>query len=274
VRVYQRGDGGELVRRVHGQQGVHRQGHGAQRGLCQSHAVRRQLPGLPGANLSNANLTNANLTGADFTRCKLEGTMMAEVQGLNTAKTDNLRGAILSELPMTGFDLEGVDLSGASLCGTILNNANLVGAKLCDANITSANLAGANLTLANMANATVTDACLQKCKLEGAVLTNVQGPTSDMLRSAGSIRRVDLSGLPLLDDNLTGMDLAGANLAGANIAGARLSKANLTRTNLAGAKFINPIQLDGVIGLESFPKVGRHTEPPVSWVRWLYWPGG
>ena len=155
---------------------------------------------------------------------------------------------------MTGFDLEGVDLSGASLCGTILNNANLVGAKLCSANITSANLAGANLTLADMANATVTDACLQKCKLEGAVLTNVQGPTSDMLRSAGSIRRVDLSGLPLLDDNLTGMDLAGANLAGANIAGARLSKANLTRTNLAGAKFINPIQLDGVIGLESFPK--------------------
>ena len=34
----------------------------------------------------------------------------------------------------------------------------------------------------------------------------------------------------------------------------RYHQANLTRTNLAGAKFIDPIQLDGVVGLESFPK--------------------
>jgi hypothetical protein len=88
----------------------------------------------------------------------------------------NLSGAFLSQVVLTGANLEQADLSNAVLINANLTDANLTGANLTGANLTGANLTGVNLESVNLTNACLCDAILTEAdreiaKLNGALFS-------------------------------------------------------------------------------------------------------
>ncbi|MEH2174575.1 pentapeptide repeat-containing protein [Nostoc sp.] len=84
----------------------------------------------------------------------------------------NLSGASLSQVMLTGVNLEQTNLSNAELTGANLAGANLQQANLTGANLQYANLAGANLQQANLTGANLQQANLMGTNLNSADLTN------------------------------------------------------------------------------------------------------
>jgi uncharacterized protein YjbI with pentapeptide repeats len=141
----------------------------------------------------------------------------------------DLTGADLFKADLTGANLFTADLTGAKLPGAYLIGANLIGADLTEANLERADLTGANLTGANLTGADLTGANLTGADLTGAYLTEAY----------------------LIRADLTGAYLEGANLTGANLTGANLTGANLTGANLTGAYRLEPDWITKVLLTEA-----------------------
>jgi hypothetical protein len=84
----------------------------------------------------------------------------------------DLRGAVLTDVVLTGAVLTGADLTDADLTGAVLADAVLAGADLTDADLTGAVLTRAVLRGAVLTGADLTDADLTGAVLGGAVLTD------------------------------------------------------------------------------------------------------
>ncbi|MTJ52840.1 pentapeptide repeat-containing protein [Anabaena sp. UHCC 0253] len=123
----------------------------------------------------------------------------------------------LTEVNISGFNLEGFNLTGANLAGANLTGAYLFKADLTGAVLFKANLTGANLFKADLEEAKLFGADLEEAKLFGANLTGA-----------------DLEGANLIGADLTGANLTEAYLEGADLTGAKLVVADLTEADLAG----------------------------------------
>ncbi|BDI15331.1 hypothetical protein ANSO36C_11330 [Nostoc cf. commune SO-36] len=84
----------------------------------------------------------------------------------------NLSGTSLSQVVLTGVNLEQTNLSNAELTGANLAGANLQQVNLADANLAGANLAGANLQQANFTGANLQQANLMGINLNSVNFTN------------------------------------------------------------------------------------------------------
>jgi len=129
----------------------------------------------------------------------------------------NLRNANLQGANLQGANLVNANLVGANLRNANLQGAILVGANLEDANLSNATLVYANLRNANLSNATVADAHLRNANLQGALLSETDFSSSE----------------------LVSVNLVGAHLFGANLSDSNLTRANLTRSHLNFTDFTN-----------------------------------
>ncbi|MDA7525128.1 pentapeptide repeat-containing protein, partial [Verrucomicrobia bacterium] len=211
-------------------------------------AAYMKFANLAGAHLMGANLTGANLTGANLTGANLAGADLTEAK-LNEAQ---LNGAVL-----IGANLIEVELNGAQLNGVILEEANLTGANLTGANLYGATLAGAHLMGANLAGATLTGATLTGAKLNEAKLIGLK---------SGNITGNPLN-LPA-GYKITGGYLVGpeVDLRGADLTGVDLMDANLTKTKLQGAALVYALNPHGII--QANPG-GEITGIPKSLPKWF-----
>ena len=214
---------------------------------------------LTGANLSSSTLTNANLSGTNLTNAWLghstlrnanfAGAMVAgagfgfyeniagftKEQLYSTAsyQQKDLRGILLRNINLTGWDFSGQDLTGASFIFSMLWNANLSGA-----NLTDASFSRATLTNANLAGAMVAGAYFDHH------LGYEDGITLPQLYSTASYQQKNLRGIGLSGHDLASGDFSGQDLSGAILNGSRLTNANLSGTNLThavmGGDFLTP----------------------------------
>jgi uncharacterized protein YjbI with pentapeptide repeats len=166
----------------------------------------------------------------DLTEVNISG---FNLEGFNLIKA-NLERADLTEANLERAKLPGAYLFKADLTGANLFTADLTGAKLPGAYLIGANLIGAYLTVANLTKAYLEEANLTEADLTGADLTGA-----------------NLTGANLIGANLTGANLIGANLTGADLTGAVLTRANLTRANLTGAYRLEPDWITKVLLTEA-----------------------
>lgn len=155
--------------------------------------------------------TIAGILAAD-TNDLLELAKIANLNPLVDLAGANLLGTTLSDVDLTGANLDGANLRGADWNDVDLSGASLVGANLAGADFTGSLLSDVNLTGAN----------LQRCSL---ALVNLSG--------------ANLKGANLTEAILTNANLSDANLTDANLTGADLQGAGLVRTKLAGVKWDN-----------------------------------
>jgi uncharacterized protein YjbI with pentapeptide repeats len=101
--------------------------------------------------LANANLANAVIAGASFYKSIKVGSMISAQQLYSTAsyQSHDLRGIVLYQNDITGWDFSRQRLDGANLGSATITNANFSQASLVDVNfagagVTSANLRGAD----------------------------------------------------------------------------------------------------------------------------------
>ncbi len=167
----------------------------------------------------------------------------ADLQKLATGNCPSckLRGAMLSNLDLRGFNLPGVDLRDALLLnipgglalngslfkvllgasdveGADLSSANLAGAKLTGAYLTGAGGNAARFTSANLSGVTA-----QNMFLPGVLMTSTNLAGADFTGSVltrARMRFADLTDAIMVGVDLTGADLSSANLAGADFTGA------------------------------------------------------
>jgi len=131
-------------------------------------------------------------------------------------------------------DLSEVDLSGANLNGIDLHGANLSYANLYTADLRAANLSHADLSGADLCAAQLVSAKLNQADLSGADL------------SRANLLGADLRGANLTSTTLGWADLTNANLSGADLSDADLSDANLRNANLSGA-VLSDANLSGAV---------------------------
>lgn len=153
-------------------------------------------------------------------------------------RRQNLCGADLSGLQLSGrdfteawldaADMRGADLRGSSFARAVLAHADMTGCQLDSANLTGANLGRARLHGASLRGAVFTDAILAKADFSSASLAGARFDGSQMTD-------VDFSGLDLSGANFANTVLVKANLAGMAAAGACFDEAVLIECDLTGA---------------------------------------
>ncbi len=184
---------------------------------------------------------------------------------LGGAGIDPIPGVFLGSRDLTKAYLIGDDLSNAS-CS--YPGANLTNADLTLANLSSHNFYISTLINANFTQANLTNARLGYGKLTGAVFTNAEirgadfsvsmniGPngfTLAQLQTTASYKAENLSGIRLIDTDLSGWDFHYQNLTNANFMAATLTGTILDGADTRGgtgiyyppASTINTIRSDG-----------------------------
>ena len=163
------------------------------------------------------NLSQLILTGANLQAANLEGAKLQKAK---------LQEANLQEANLQRANLEGAKLQEAKLLGTGLHRADLQQANLQQADLQyaqsqQANLQEADLREANLEGTQLQEADLQKAQLQGANLYEA------------NLQQANLQEAKLQGANLEEADLQGANLQGADLQGASLRWANLKSSNLS-----------------------------------------
>jgi hypothetical protein len=166
-----------------------------------------------------------------------------------------LRGAVLSNLDLRGFNLPGIDLRDALLLnipgglalngnlfkvllgasdvdGADLSSANLAGAKLTGAYLTGAGGNAAKFTSANLSGVTALNMFLPGALMTSTNLTGADFTGSVLTRA--SMRAADLTNAIMVGVDLTGADLSSANLAGADFTGATWTDGRVCANNSVG----------------------------------------
>ena len=138
---------------------------------------------------------------ADFVGARMLGVNLSNLD-LSGANLQNayLRGADSSDVDLSNANLVAVNLGGADLSGALLSDANLSHADLHRVSLALANLSGANLTQVNLTEANLSNCNLSQANLSGAILKN-----SDLQQA----------GLALT--NLSEADFTGANVQQARL---------------------------------------------------------
>lgn len=189
--------------------------------------VKLMAADLRHANLQYSTMSGADLRGAIITEANFGDTSLTAEQIYSTTsyQTRNLRGIVLSDNDLHGWDLRNQNLTGALLFHAQMANADLEQANLTNAKMSLANLTSAKLNGANLSGAEMHEVDLRNSDLSAAILTNTE---------------------------LGGSRLAGANLTSARITGARFGSfagPGISRTQLYSTASYRDRALQG-IGLE------------------------
>lgn len=150
------------------------------------------------------------------------------IRKLKSRETDHVKNAITMLIRYGWWrdgSLLGADLSEVHLSGADLDWGDLRLAALTRVHLTRANLTRANLTRADLTRADLSESYLTRANLSGANLHEVD------------LTRADLTRANLSESYLSGANLHKVDLSGANLSGANLTRANLTRANLSGTQF-------------------------------------
>ena len=166
------------------------------------------------ADLSNTSFKNANIDGARFVFANLDNSDLFDKADLSNV---NLTGVDLQDIGLKGKDLSGANLSYVDLSEHDLSGANLVGATLAHAVLPNTGLKGKDLSGANLSYVDLSEHDLTGTNLTDVNLTHTK------------ISNVSLKGKDLSGANLSYVDLSEHDLSGAN-----LSDTFLLRTNLSG----------------------------------------
>ena len=147
----------------------------------------------------------------------------------------------LEDADLSNLDLSGADLNAARLRRANLSAADLNGAVLDRADFGRANLSGADLSGASLLNAQLNHARIDAVDFSGAGLdgANLGGALCDSapaLFPAASLQRVSLDRASLPGTDWTDADLREANFDGADLRGAKLYRAKLRDAKLETAK--------------------------------------
>jgi uncharacterized protein YjbI with pentapeptide repeats/outer membrane protein assembly factor BamB len=221
---------------------------------------------LSGAALGNATVTGDDLSGADLAGTGIGSASLAEdnLTGATVSDATIITGTVLTGVNLTGVDLGSVTdfsdiVSGGITDGpaTLPSGWELVKGYLLgqSANLTGANLAGDNLSGLDLQYALLNEAAITGATIAG---TNLADAGIAQLKSGGvtgtpasfpagykfvdgyvlgqdvDLDGVNLTKLPLADEDLSYSSLRGADLAGSNIHGIDLSNGDLTGANLEG----------------------------------------
>lgn len=210
------------------------------------------------ADLREADLRGTNLDHADLRRSFLHKTQIDQTTSLaekwlfvwkvvnQKIKINNLHGADLREVNLSGADLSRVDLSAANLIDANLSDVNFRKANLDRANLQSAKLTGAilletSLREANLMFADLSNANLAGIDISGTLFrTDLKG--ADLFRAClfqAYLFRANLFRVNLKEANIRQANLTKANLLRADLSSACLEQANLTEANLVGADLSN-----------------------------------
>lgn len=197
-------------------------------------ATLRQMDGrnadFTGANLSNVRFDDAVLTGADLTDATINGVWFYRVaftspaQLTSTASYKNgdfSRVAIRGDVSSREQDLSGIDLSGFNLTDVAFR-AVFDGADLSGADLTGAALDGSSFIGADFTDANITDTYFDTLSLP-------------QLMSTANYKTQDLSGILVIDYDLSGLDLSGFNLSDFSAISSDFSNANFSGADLTDA---------------------------------------
>ena len=143
----------------------------------------------------------------------------------------------LTDLDLSGIDLNDFSLINCDFSNSNLKNANLVSTELEDVNFIDANLEGVNLSDSyvedvnfintNLEGANLSGTCVVEVSLEGANLTDVNA--RDV-----TFKIVTLKNANLTNCDLTESDLKVTNLENASLIGTKLNDAKFRKANLDG----------------------------------------
>jgi uncharacterized protein YjbI with pentapeptide repeats len=192
---------------------------------------------------------------ADPSQGKQQSTTLSpDGAGVVAAPGVDLSYRNLTQAYLFGADLDAAYLNGATLTRAYLSQANLTGASFWYSTLTNADLSKANLSNATFVSAagwgftTLTNADLTDAVVVGAWFmgTTFSGFTKEQLYSTASYKNHDLSGIRLVDNDLTGWNFAGQNLTNADFAicsparycgSSTLTNVDLTDAVIVGANF-------------------------------------
>ena len=266
---------------------------------------------LNGATLSNANLTSAIVSGASLGRTTSMGLTKEQIYSTQSYQDKNLRGVILEDNNLQGWDFSGQDLTGASFHGcqnslTPCIGSNITDADFSDAIINDVNLQATGITIAQLystgsyknkdlrgvtlrennlraadfSGQDLTDASFYGClslfsqclpgditdaNFSSAIVSGVNfrgtGVTQEQIYSTQSYLEMNLPGIVLSDNDLSGFSFSGHILTAAHFVDSNLSQvnfenANLNSANLSGATFENGVIRGAVIVGAQLPKTG------------------
>ncbi len=167
------------------------------------------------------------------------------------AQDMSFAGRLLTEVDLTGANLQRARLIGADLERANLFCADMTGADARNANFRRADVRGVSLRNADLSGCILDDADLREAMLarvsaHGYVLT---GRSATAVREEGqtlvfavdfsncSMNRAKLTNAKLKGANFTGALLQGVNLQGANLTGCQFDGAVLTGADLTGATY-------------------------------------
>jgi uncharacterized protein YjbI with pentapeptide repeats len=194
--------------------------------------------------LRNTNIGGADVGGADLSTATLEGVSSGALIGTPSLPAGwLLRGGYLIH--------RTADLTNAFLREVDLSNLDLTGAQLEQAYLGGADLHGTDLTGADLRNAVLGVANLQGTELDATQLTGVSSglivgvPTSlpaawtlepggYLIGPGAALLEADLAGIDLHGRDLSGVVLASANLTNADLSGSNLSNGDLSYATLTG----------------------------------------
>jgi uncharacterized protein YjbI with pentapeptide repeats/beta-lactamase regulating signal transducer with metallopeptidase domain len=145
---------------------------------------------------------------------------------------------------LSGSDLRGARLNGARFVGSDLSNARLDGANLTDVVMSGTNVEGTSFRGAKTSGLRITGASLSGMDLRGLDLRSMASACSGCNFEGADLRNADLSGAHLVGANFAGANLRGADLHGAVLSGSTLESADLQGANLRGAA-LTGCNLDG-----------------------------
>ncbi len=213
---------------------------------------------LTSVSFGDANVSGVNFTNADLTLASLDSAKGLTIEQLRSAAS--IEYVNLSRLDMTNWDFSNLDLTSVKFTDSTISGANFTNADLTSAgfenatvngaNFTNANLTsagfenatvnGANFTNANLASAdfggtTVSGADFTNANLTSAHLYGAKGLIIEQLRSAASIKKVNLYGRDMTNWDFSNLDLTSVGFGSANVSGANFTNANLISANFNNA---------------------------------------
>ncbi len=222
------------------------------------------------AKLTDANFTGATIKEAAFAGATRHGFTSSQLYSTQSYQDKDLTGVNLSDNDLTGWDFSGQNLTDAYFGNAILTDADMTasvinkaifGSSLSSAQLYSTksyldkdlsdvhfrgDLTGWNLAGQNLTNVVFWKGDLTDADFSGTTVKNTQfhkatdnALTETQLYSTRSYRDKDLTGIGLMQNDLTGWNFAGQNLTNARFWEARLIGADFTGAVLKGTSFWN-----------------------------------
>jgi uncharacterized protein YjbI with pentapeptide repeats len=165
-----------------------------------------------GQNLSNADL-KATLTGADFNDAIVSGAYLVGISPSQLYTTASYKGR----------DLKGISLFWSNVSGWNFEDQSLVDADFQFGTLTNANFSGSNIRGANFGR---------------SFFASGTGLSLTQLYSTASYQTLDLVGVSLRENDLTGANFVDQNLTNSDLYEAKITGANFDRADARGSSLI------------------------------------